>query len=75
MASLVHALYLMLTQATHGDLIRQIEYLKVENEILRNRLHAFCPARNILFAFAICFHVAALVAVRLIKMGEQPETI
>ena len=38
MASLVHALYLMLTQATHGDLIRQIEYLKVENEILRNRL-------------------------------------
>lgn len=38
MAKLFHALFLMLSQATSDDLIRQIQYLKVENEILRGRL-------------------------------------
>ena len=38
MAKLFHALFLMLSQATPDDLIQQIQYLKVENEILRGRL-------------------------------------
>ncbi len=33
-----HALFLMLAQSTHDELIRQNQYLKVENETLRSRL-------------------------------------
>ena len=33
-----HALFLFLAQATHDELIRQIQYLKVENEMLRGKL-------------------------------------
>ncbi len=38
MAKLFHAMYLMLAQCSPDDLIRQIQFLKVENEILRARL-------------------------------------
>ena len=33
-----HALFLFLAQATHDELIRQIQYLKVENEMQRGKL-------------------------------------
>jgi len=38
MTKMLHSFFLVLAQATHDELIRQIQYLKVENEILRSKL-------------------------------------
>lgn len=38
MAKLFHAFSLTLGRSTHAELIRQIQYLKVENEMLRSKL-------------------------------------
>ena len=57
MTKLLQALLLVLARATDRELARQVQYLKVENRILRNRL----PKR---------FSVRPEERARLIKFGK-----
>lgn len=38
MSKLFHPLFLLLARSTHDELVRQIQYLKVESQILRSKL-------------------------------------